>query len=1039
VAAVIAGLALVAPAADAAFAAELDASPMATMNAGADVPASPPVKPLQATSPDAEAAATVAVIVVTGSHIPQPNLTTVSPIQVVDHQDFQLQGVTDVIDLLNTLPSNFQNNQVDFSNTPNPLRAQGGVSTADLRGLGPQRTLLLVNGRRLGIGDPNTGDTSLAPDLDQIPVALIDHVDVLEGGASATYGSDAIAGVVNFVMKTQFEGVQLDGTLGADQHDQHSVFMQSLERVAGLTPRTGSVWDGANTDVSVIMGLNAADGKGNVTGYFEFRHASPVTEGDRDYSSCLYADALVARAFFGLRGPVCAGTSNSNFFQPATGPNAGHTFSVVGASLLPWPQAGSTPPASFNASPYQYLSRNDNRYLAGFFAHDELEPWAQPYAEVMFMSDRSAIAIAPSGAFRGGGLDFGDVDVNCDNPLLSAQELGVLCGAAAGTSAIVPVQLGRRNLEGGPRTAAYDHENYRIVLGLKGDIGDAWRYDGYGSYYYVSLFNANDGYLSLQGMQNALNVVGAAANPTCAVGGDCAPWDIFSQGGVTSAALNYLTKSGTAHGWAEESIFELSLTGDLGKYGWKLPWATSGVSLDVGADSRWDRLAFQPDQAEQSGDLAGFGGASVPIDVAIGVEEGYFETRIPIAQKQPWADSLYVEGGVRYSDYSTSGGAVTYRVGGQWSVIPDFTLRGSYEHAIRAANILEAFSPPTVTATTSFFDLCGAAPGRPAGASLAECLRTGATAAEYGNGVGVGAGGGTDTISLCPAGQCATLLEGNAKLQPEASDSWSIGALIRPAAVPGFTLSVDYWDISIQNVISTIPQGITFSNCLEGVQSSTYCPLIVRTAQGDLFGATVEGGGYVIAQNDNLASGDTSGVDIEGDYRLDLEGVGVHGWGSLDFHLVGAYLLTNKATILAGLPTFDCTGLFGPACGTVNPVWRHTFSVTWNTPWNVLVRLQWRYIGGTTLDNNSGQPLLSGNILGEADPFSGRLPAVDYLDLSASWRVNTTLTVRAGVNNLLDQDPPLIDQTIVGTGSPNAYPTYDLLGRQLFLSATAKF
>ena len=150
---------------------------------------------------DAAGASSTAVteIVVTGSRIPQPNLTSVSPIQAVSHQDFQLQGATDVIDLLNTLPQNFQNNVSDFSNTTNPLTAPGGITTADLRGLGPQRTLVLVNGRRLGIGDPNTGDPNPAPDLDQIPVALIDHVEVLTGGASATYGSDAVAGVVNFI------------------------------------------------------------------------------------------------------------------------------------------------------------------------------------------------------------------------------------------------------------------------------------------------------------------------------------------------------------------------------------------------------------------------------------------------------------------------------------------------------------------------------------------------------------------------------------------------------------------------------------------------------------------------------------------------------------------------------------------------------------------------------------------------------------------------------------------------------------------------
>src|SRR6185437_15989434 len=275
----ITGLALIAVPAGAAFAADAtaDASPMATMDQGAQAPAAAPVQQLRATAEATAEAATTGEIVVTGSRIPQPNLTSVSPIQAVGHQEFQMTGKTDVVDLLNTLPSNFQNTTQDFSNTTNPLTAPGGITTADLRGLGPQRTLVLVNGRRLGIGDPNTGNPNPAPDLDQIPVALIDHVEVLTGGASATYGSDAIGGVVNFIMKKDFEGLQLDGTWGINQHDNGQTAIQNAVRAGGSTPATGSVWDGQNTDFSVIMGANAPDGKGNVTGYFEFRHATPVT------------------------------------------------------------------------------------------------------------------------------------------------------------------------------------------------------------------------------------------------------------------------------------------------------------------------------------------------------------------------------------------------------------------------------------------------------------------------------------------------------------------------------------------------------------------------------------------------------------------------------------------------------------------------------------------------------------------------------------------------------------------------------------------
>jgi iron complex outermembrane recepter protein len=1021
-------------------------SAMSTASTGAGhVSAAAPIQTLTAsTDASASSGSAVTEIVVTGSRIPQPNLTSVSPIQAVGHQDFQLAGHTDVIDLLNTLPQNFQNSTTDFSNTTNPLTSPGGITTADLRGLGPQRTLVLVNGRRLGIGDPDTGNPNPAPDLDQIPVALIDHVEVLTGGASATYGSDAIAGVVNFVMKKDFEGVQVDGQYGIDQHTQQNTFMQSLETQAGIKP-PGDRWDGQNTDFSVIFGANAPDGKGNVTGYFEFKHEDPVTEGDRDFSNCLYASSVVA-PLLGLNGPVCAGSSSSNKFTVKSGPNLGAVLTNAGTSLLPFPQAGTSPPAAFNSSPYEYLSRDDTRYLGGFLAHYEIAPWAQPYAEFSFMSDRTTSDIAPSGAFQG------QYTTNCGNPLLSAQESGALgCTAAqiAATNQTDPANqinllIGRRNIEGGPRIADFEHENYRVVIGMKGDFADdAWHYDAYGSYYYTSLFDSQSNYQSLANQQNALLVGGTAAAPTClsaaAVAAGCVPWNIFATGGVTPAQTSYLSTLGTSHGTTEEQIFEANVTGDLGKYGVKLPWAEDGIGISVGTQHRWDRLTYAPDVAELSGDLAGFSGAAVAVDNAITVQEEYGEARIPIAQKQPFAYDLYIEGGIRYSDYSTSGGTTTYKFGGQWSPVPDFTLRGSYDRAIRAASILEAFSPDTVTNSTAFADTCAAAPGVAAASTFAQCARTGVTAAQYGNGIGAGAGGGTNLISQCPAAQCATLEGGNPNLKPEVSNSYSIGAVFRPSFLKGFQASIDYWDIQIQGEIGIVPLSTSYSNCLNGIDTATFCPNVVRDNNGGLFGTTIAGGGYVIGTNQNIAATDTSGIDFQGDYRLALEDVGVQGMGSVSFHFNGTYQVSNKTQTLPGQPTYDCAGLFGPTCATVDPKWRHIFSVTWNTPWNILARLQWRYIGETTLDNNSTQPGLFEGFLGEVDNVDGKLPAMNYLDLSGAWRVNQTLTLRAGVNNILDSDPPLMDQTIAGTGAPNTYPTYDLLGRELFFSATAKF
>ena len=1017
-----------------------DAGPLKTAWGAAPATGAASVGALTAAD-DASAAgsAQVTEIVVTGSRIPQPNLASVSPVQTIGHQDFQLTGKTDVIDLLNTLPQNFQNNTTDFSNTTNPLTAPGGVTTADLRGLGPQRTLVLVNGRRLGMGDPNTANPNPAPDLDQIPVALIDHVEVLTGGASSTYGSDAVAGVVNFIMKKDFEGLQLDGQFGGNEHDNRQTQIQQAIRASGSQPATGSRWDGENTDFSVVFGSSAPDGKGNVTGYFEFKNQDPVSEGDRDFSGCLLVQ---------VPGDACANSSNSNLFQPIIGGVPTGPYSVVGNQFLPRPQAGSSPPATFNSSPYEYLSRQDTRYLAGFFAHYDIAPWAQPYAEFSFMKDTSGVAVAPSALFQGANTlagSGGNWFVDCGNPFLSGQERGLMGCAGMPAATEVALNIGRRNIEGGPRTSEYDHTNYRIVIGMKGDFADAWHYDAYGSDYNTSLFNANGGYLSISGIQAALLVNGTAANPSCSNNlPSCVPYDIFSQGGVTPAQVASLTKPGTSQGDIEEQTFEGDITGDLGRYGLKFPWSDEGVGVSFGVQHIWDHLVFAPDAAELSGDLAGFGGASVAVNNAIGDQEEYFEARFPIADHQPFADHLSVEGGYRYSDYSTAGGASTYRIGGEWGPTPDFKFRASYDRALRAPSILEAFSPAVVTNTSVVSeDPCAPDPSTgKALATLAQCMHTGVTAAQYGN------GGSTDKIIQCPASQCAILQSGSANLSPETADTYSIGVTFTPRFLHGFTGSIDYYDITIANQIGAVPISLDLAECLAN-GNPEFCSQIVRVpssptnAGGGLFGTTVAGGGYIKAITANVASAQNRGIDFQAAYRLNLEDVGAVGVGSLSFNFIGSYLLTQASTVAPRVAPYDCVGLFGPTCGSVNPNWRHTFRVTWNTPWNVLASLQWRYIGPTNLDANSTQQTLalltSLSSQGGFGPADNQLETRNYLDLSAAWRVNSTVTLRGGVNNILDRDPPIISQPIAGIGAPNAYPTYDLLGRQLFVSATAKF
>src|SRR5579863_460574 len=263
-------------------------------------------------------------VVVTGSRIPVPaNISATSPTTVISSQEIQLQGHTDITDLINSLPQNIIGSNADFGNTSSPLTSTGGFSTVDLRGLGPQRTLVLVNGRRLGAGDPSTSNQNVASDIDQIPVPLLERVDVVTGGASATYGSDAIAGVVNFILKRDFEGLQIDGQYGFAQHDQHNSYVEGLlganDPASGFTAQSsvpsGSIRDGYKHDLSILLGQNFDDGKGNFTGYFVYHQQQPVTASARDFSDCqLASNGDIASPTY--TGVECLGSSNSNRFTP---------------------------------------------------------------------------------------------------------------------------------------------------------------------------------------------------------------------------------------------------------------------------------------------------------------------------------------------------------------------------------------------------------------------------------------------------------------------------------------------------------------------------------------------------------------------------------------------------------------------------------------------------------------------------------------------------------------------------------------------------
>jgi outer membrane receptor protein involved in Fe transport len=988
---------------------------------------------LAATGAFAQAAdTTVGEVVVTGSRIPHPNLTTASPVTTVTAQSIKLQGTVNVEDFINNLPQAFAGQGQYVSN------GSSGIATVDLRGLGPQRTLVMIDGKRLQSGDPS----SVAADLNFIPPSLIDHVDVLTGGASAVYGSDAIAGVVNFVMKKNFQGLQVDAESSVAEHSNDDSQVRTAAAFNGNPLPTKTEWDGQRDTVTITGGVNSPDDKGNVEFYFGKTTITAVNESKRDFSDC-------ALTTIGTNTQECLGSSTSNIalFKP-TGPlsgTPGHpnttSFAVgPGGSLSPF-----TGVDDFNFAPFNYLQRPDTRYNAGEFSTYNINSHVNIYSSFMFMDDHTVAAVAPSGAFNGTSYT-----VPCNDPLLSTAEATALCGAAAGTTAEGTATLAHRNVEGGPRISDIEHQDYRIVLGMKGDLVDGWTYDMSAQYGRTVLTDIESGYFLNSKLVEAFNVVPGATPGSAVCAGNitgCVPYNIFTPGAVTPAALAFLSGTGINTANDTEQVYNASITGDLGRYGVKSPFASRPASISGGLEYRSENIQTNFDAAIEGGDLAGAGGAIKDTQGTQSDKDAFVELSVPLANDLPFIKALTFETAYRYSDYTSGGGNDTYKFSLDWQTTPDLMLRGSYERAVRAPNVEELFLP-TTTGLIGAEDPCA---GNAPALSAAKCLNTfthslpGITLAQF-TGGGYVLNGQTlgpiyGNVDQCVSGQCNETSGGNPHLSPEIADTISYGFVFTPSFFRGFSLTVDYWNILVAKAITTIPFNSVVDGCAD---SGTNCSLINRTASTNfgLFDGTSSGAGAVSLQNVNAGALKTAGIDVESQYHFRLADFGAPDLGSLTFLFNGTYV--NKFTTVIGTDEYNCAGLYGLTCGTPTPTWRHTFRVTWNTPWNLQLSANWRYYGSAKLDFDTNQAGLQTGFK-DPNPTDATIPAFNYFDLAATYRLKDKYTFRVGVNNVFDKTPPIVDSENFAISAPpfgngNTFPQiYDPLGRVIFMGVTADF
>ncbi len=961
-------------------------------------------------------------VVVTGSRIAVPNDAAISPVTNVTAVDIEQRGITRVEDLLNELP------QVFASQGSNIVNGSDGTATVNLRGLNAKRTLVLVNGDRLNPGDPRTGG---AADINMIPTALIDNIEVLTGGASSTYGADAVAGVVNFKLNDHFEGVKLVYDGGLYQHNnnntqgvQTAISDFNAKNGADFAQAPGSVNPGAQQQMTFMAGVNSADGKGNATFYASYRHVDAILQSDYSISACTLGSGYLPSGRFG-----CSGSSTSasgRFLQySAAGNLLSDTTVGAGGALTPFTSADK-----FNYGPLNYFQRPDDNYTAGSFMHYDFNEHASVYANTMFMDDRTVAQIAPSG-------NFGQSQtVNCANPYLSASELSTWCGGSTAGN-IQNLYILRRNVEGGNRQDDLQHTDFREVLGVKGKINSVWDYDTSFQYSQTNLADTYYNDLSVQKIGYALDVVNVNGTPTCAAKAagiqqaqSCVPWNIFTPGGVTPAAAAYLATPGVLRGQLKTYIVNSNFTGDLGQYGIQTPWATSGLKINAGAEYRDERSFTIPDNEFQTADLAGQGGATLPVAGGIVSREGFLESRMALVDDKPGAQSLDFETGYRYSSYSLGFNTNTFKFGLDWKPVQDVRIRGSFSRAVRAPNVAELFSTASVGLDGTSDPCAGTNPTYTA----AQCARTGVTAAQYGH------------IIANPAAQYNGFVGGNPNLSPETALTSSFGIGWTPSYIHGFRAQIDYYDIKIENVIQSVGSNTILNQCL---QSDLFCNNIHRDNTGSLW---LTPQGFVTDNLANVGQLEEKGIDVDISYAFDMGR-----WGKMRTQLNGTYINTYTITPIAALgsSSFNCAGYYGPSCSSFSsgagaPVfrWRHQLAATWSTPYSGLdVTATWRYYSPVALEQLSPNPNLQ--LGGGATIANGGISNTDayissysYLDLTAAMKLPGNVTVRLGVNNIFDKNPPVIGATNLPSisGNGNTMPqVYDALGRYIFGEVMVQF
>ena len=906
-------------------------------------------------------------ISVTGSRIKRASLESNSPVVSIDASVIESTGFSRIEDVMNTLP------QIEAAQTAFQANGASGVANLDLRGLGPNRTLVLVNGRRLQPG----GVYSQASDVNQIPAALVKRVDVLTGGASTTYGADAVAGVVNFIMDTDFTGFEITAQAAGFQHDNDNEFIQGLMDDRGFEYPEGSNGIGGESyDITVTAGGDFAGDKGHATVYGTWRRNNEMLQGERDYSSCA----------LNTNGTACGGSSTAvlpnSFFYPVVDGSPDYSNELFW-SLNP---DGSFSPYDgtnlYNFAPINHFMRPNERFTMGAFVDYYINDDTRVYLETNFMHDRTTGQIAESGTFYGAEYLF---DYN--NPVLSDAQKAQIQEAFGHTDADQFVAyIGKRNVEGGPRADSLEHNSFRMVAGVEGVINDMWSYDVSYMYSQTSSSSSYANDLFLPSISPRVGEVGTECT------GDCLLYQVYTPFGVTPEMASQLSGTAVLTGNTSLIIYNGFVTGE---FDFSLPGADTPVAAVFGLERRETDFERIADTVYQEGSLVGQGGPTESLIGSFDVNEVFTEISLPVIEDAPGIENLTVDLALRISDYTTSGNATTYKVAADWAITEDYKFRASFNRAIRAPNVAELFAGQSI-GLWGGVDGCANGSDGEGGVlySEAQCALTGVSAAQYGG------------ITANPADQYNQFSGGNPNLDPEEADTFTFGFVASP--FEDFDFAIDYWKIDMEEVIGTVGAQTILQLC---ATRGEFCENVNRSAAGSLW---ISQDAFITNLSDNVGGRKWAGVDLDMAYSMDLMG------GTLRSNIVGSYNLDKTFQPLLSDPSldYDCSGIVSVQC-FAQPKWRHTFTANYSKDdWTAIAR--WRYYGDVDFEGEGG------------------LSSYSFFDVTGSYQVNDYVSVSAGVNNVLDKEPPMVGGALSTNGNTVA-GFYDTLGRYLFTNVKVSF